>query len=74
MLSSARKHVMGGVVPAVKPRRYGEAGEQRRVVAWLRARSEWLVMRIENAAKRSMAAAARDKAMGMLPGAPLPSS
>jgi hypothetical protein len=74
MLSSARKHVMGGVAPVRKARSYGEAQDQRRVVAWLRARPAWLVLRVENAAKRSMAAAARDKAMGMLGGAPLPSS
>ena len=71
MIGAIRKHQLGGESPAPKKKRvYQESDDQRAVVAWLRARPHWLVMRLENAAKRTPAQAARDKAMGMEPGAP----
>jgi hypothetical protein len=62
----ARKHVMSGTPHVAKPRRYPEAAEQMKVVAWARA-AGWLVERIENAAKRRYGAS-RDVAMGMMVG------
>jgi hypothetical protein len=44
------------------------------VVKWLRARSDWMVMRLENAQKRTPAQASRDRALGMEGGAPLAKS
>ena len=71
MIGAIRKHQLGGEPSAPKKKRvYQESDDQRAVVAWLRARPNWLVMRLENAAKRTPAQAARDKAMGMEPGAP----
>lgn len=54
---------------AARARRYEEARTQRGIVAELR-RLGVLVMRLENAAERTPAQIARDKAMGLLPGAP----
>lgn len=73
MLASVRKHSLGesaSVKPLKKPTQYRESVEQREVVKWIRARPNWLVMRMENAAKRTGAQYARDHAMGMEPGAP----
>jgi hypothetical protein len=71
MLGVTRKHQLGGEAPPKrKPRRYQESDDQRAVVRWLRARNEWLVFRVENAARRTPAQAARDRALGMEPGAP----
>ncbi len=73
MLGKVRGHLLGGeaaVKPTKKAREYNETDDQKRVVKWLRDRPDWMVMRLENAARRTPAQAARDKAMGMLPGAP----
>lgn len=72
MLSNIRKHALGEVAAPKekKPREYRESSEQRQVVKWLRERPNWLVMRVENAAKRTGAQYQRDHAMGMEPGAP----
>ncbi len=73
MLGSLRNHVLGGPPPearAKKPRNYEESNDQKRVVHWIRERPQWLVMRMENALQRTHAQAARDKALGMEPGAP----
>ena len=73
MLNSVRKHTLGeaaALAAPPKPRAYRESFEQREVVKWLRSRDNWLVMRVENAAKRTGAQYARDHAMGMEPGAP----
>lgn len=71
MLSSVRKHALGGTPPAPKkPKAYRESHDQREVVKWIRARPDWLVMRMENAAKRTGAQYARDEALGMEGGAP----
>ena len=51
------------------PRKYDESDDQRAVVRWVRQRPDWIVMRLENAQKRTEAQAARDKALGMEPGA-----
>jgi hypothetical protein len=72
MLTGARSHQFGNELPVKekKPRKYDESHAQREVVKWLRERPNWLVMRMENAARRTMAQAMRDKALGMEPGAP----
>jgi hypothetical protein len=69
MLGPNRKHQLGGA-HVVRPRRYRESGAQGGVVKWVRARPDWMVMRLENAQKRTPAQAARDRALGMEPGAP----
>lgn len=73
MLGRLRVHSLGGEAAVKKPRaerKYDETKDQKAVVQWLRARPDWMVMRLENAARRTPAQSARDKAMGMLPGAP----
>lgn len=73
MLGSVRKHALGESMAAPKekkPTEYRESKDQREVVKWIRARPNWLVMRMENAARRTGAQYARDEAMGMEPGAP----
>jgi hypothetical protein len=79
MLSARRKHVLGVATEDSKPdgtvrlklgRKYRESGSQAAVVKWLRARSDWMVMRLENAQKRTPAQASRDRALGMEGGAP----
>lgn len=73
MLANIRKHGFGETPTAPrekKPRDYAESDDQKRVVAWIRERPNWLVMRMENALRRTHARAARDKALGMEPGAP----
>lgn len=75
MLGSIRKHALDAVPPPPKPpkkatRSYPESDDQKRVVSWIRARENWLVMRMENALKRKPGQAARDQALGMEPGAP----
>lgn len=71
MLSSIRKHDTSGEPPPPKKKRtYPESEDQKRVVAWIRKRPNWLVMRMENALQRTQAQAARDQALGMEPGAP----
>ncbi len=74
MLGNIRKHTLGeaaAIQPAKKPRAYDESDDQKRVVNWIRkADGNWLVMRMENAAKRTAAQAARDMLLGMEPGAP----
>lgn len=52
-----------------KPRVYRESKAQRAVVKWARSVGE-PVMRLENAAQRTPEQYARDRAMGMEPGAP----
>lgn len=65
------RHIFGGPPPSPrKPTVYAETRDQKEVVKWLRARPDWMVMRLENAARRTPAQAARDQAMGMLTGAP----
>lgn len=71
VLGSVRKHQLGGDAPTPRAKtKYPEGHAQREVVKWLRARPDWMVMRVENAARRTMAQVARDKALGMEPGAP----
>ncbi len=70
MIAPSRTHTFDEPAPKKEPRQYNESETQKRVVHWLRQRPEWMVLRLENAAKRSMGAAARDKAMGMCTGAP----
>ncbi len=67
MLTPLRKFTTEAPKPK-KQRKYQESIEQRAVVKWLRARPDWLVERIENAAKRTPSQATRDYAMGMHPG------
>jgi hypothetical protein len=70
MLGSLRKHALGEVPAVRKARIYSESDAQRAVVAWIRAREGWMVMRIENAARRTGAQANRDRGLGMQVGAP----
>ncbi len=75
MLSSVRKHSLelgphAHLDKTKKKRTYPESDDQKRVVAWIRKRPNWLVMRMENALQRTPAQAARDQALGMEPGAP----
>lgn len=71
MIGPQRKHTFGEPPPAkTAPRKYWESDAQRAVVAWIRKRPDWLVLRLENAAKRTPAQISRDKAMGLEVGAP----
>jgi hypothetical protein len=71
MIHPLRKHDLGGPPPKPRAKRtYPESIAQRSVIRWLRARPEWLWMRVENGAKRTPAQAARDLAMGMQKSAP----
>ncbi len=73
MLDSVRKHVFGdvGVGKTKKKRIYNESREQGMVVSYLRKNHpEVLVMRLENALKRTPAQYMRDFNRGMFPGAP----
>lgn len=73
MLGSVRKHSLDLTPPPEKKktkRSYPESDAQKRVVQWIRSRDNWLVMRMENALRRTDAQAARDQALGMEPGAP----
>lgn len=73
MIGTLRKHSFGETQPEPKkraPRKYDESRDQIDVVKWLRKRADWMVMRLENAQKRTLAQAARDKALGMHTGAP----
>ena len=67
MLGPLRKFTTEAPKPK-KMRKYQESIDQKSVVKWLRARPDWLVERIENAAKRTPSQAARDHALGMHPG------
>jgi hypothetical protein len=67
MLGPLRKFTTEAPKPK-KMRKYQESVDQKAVVKWLRARPDWLVERIENAAKRTPSQALRDHAMGMHPG------
>jgi hypothetical protein len=69
MLTPLRKFTTDTPKPK-KMRQYQESVDQKAVVKWLRERPDWMVIRCENAAKRTPSQAARDKALGMEPGAP----
>ncbi len=73
MLTRGRVHLLGNsVADAPKKKRamvYQETEDQKLIVQWLRDRPDWMVMRMENAARRTPAQSSRDKAMGMLTGA-----
>jgi hypothetical protein len=72
MLGSLRKHALGGEPAPDRARpQFREAKAQIELVKWLRSRDDCLVMQLENARKRNMRQVARDKAAGLLGGAPL---
>jgi hypothetical protein len=73
MLGPLRGAAFGEPPPERKrpaKRAYPEGVIQRELVRWLRTMPDWMIVRVENAARRKPAQAARDKALGMLPGAP----
>lgn len=70
LLGGRRRHGFG-LPPATRRKSvYREGDAQRRLVAKMREDPDFMVLRLENAQRRTLAQVVRDKALGMLPGAP----
>ena len=70
MIGALRKHTFGEPPPPKKKKSYHESQIQQRLVEWLREQPNWMVMQLENAARRTPAQVRRAKALGMHTGAP----